>query len=140
MAAADAVASLFQELQSFIKQEDFAGCLSVSEKSLFVCFHGNRVCRLTRTFVSAVLQKNPSDEVALRCKIVALTHLSRFDDVVALTASPAFAFESAYALYRLNQMKASFDRLMSIPAPRPTRVQRLFGQVVCPLPVFFYDA
>jgi tetratricopeptide (TPR) repeat protein len=54
-----------------------------------------------------VLAQAPEDADALKCKLVALINLKRFDEAIAVFAtapslSTSCAFEKAYALYRLN--------------------------------------
>jgi tetratricopeptide (TPR) repeat protein len=69
----------------------------------------------------AVLAQAPEDQDALRCKVVALIHLKKFDEAIAVfnkapSIASVCAWEKAYVQYRLNRHQ---DAIQVIEAAAP---------------------
>lgn len=78
------------------------------EKSLDIC--------------DEILQLNPADDVALRCKVVTLIRLGQYADALAVMSSASnisddvWAFENIYCYYRENQLEPAFQLLERVKA------------------------
>ena len=75
-----------------------------------------------------VLERTPTDDVALKCKAACLVHLGLFDQVVSDSSLTNLTFERAYSLYRLNKLQEAKSLLAG---NTEVRTLRLLGQVVC---------
>ena len=83
-----------------------------------------------------ILSISPGDPDALHCKLVCLTHLSKFQEANKLIDSfnkksekPQFLFEKAYCLYRLEKYAESQKLLARLPKSE-VRVQELQAQIL----------
>ncbi|KAF9200649.1 hypothetical protein BGZ49_009107 [Haplosporangium sp. Z 27] len=80
------VQQLFGDLERHVKREEHDKVLSISDK---------------------ILKINPKDKDALHCKAITLIRLERYADALVILSRQLegkFIFESAYCLYRTNQL------------------------------------
>lgn len=79
-----------------------------------------------------VLAAAPDDVDALKCKVVALIHQDKYDEVLSslqgCSNRSALVFEEAYALYRLKKLPESLALLSN---DQDKKSLELKGQVVC---------
>lgn len=71
------------------------------------CFYPSSAGEMKKSCPAPVLAQAPEDADALKCKLVALINLKRFDQAIAVFAtvpslSSSCAWEKAYSQYRLN--------------------------------------
>ncbi|KAF9994524.1 Signal recognition particle core component [Entomortierella chlamydospora] len=80
------VQQLFGDLERHVKREEHDKVLAISDK---------------------ILKLNPKDKDALHCKAITLIRLERYADALSILnrqLEGKFVFESAYCLYRTNQL------------------------------------
>ena len=87
-----------------------------------------------------LLGSSPDDRDALRCKLVCLVQLSRFDNAIKLIQSlndagsvggpPQFSLEKAYCLYRLERYQESLSVLGSKPSALSYPEKELKAQIL----------
>lgn len=124
---------LYRTLDEQLDDGEYESSIETADRSVFIVI----LLVLELNFKFSVLSMDSKEDLALRSKIFALTHLGRFQEASTLLKdedgeSEDVIFAKAYAFYKEKRFKDSLDLILSYPDLLNTlSISHLKAQCVC---------